>query len=70
MYDADGRTYIVLPPNSKERPSLYIVNNNERRIIMTTALKEDLYVVDRLFDEAVLKTGGAEVSIRRIFSND
>ncbi|MCL2009405.1 MAG: TrbG/VirB9 family P-type conjugative transfer protein [Synergistaceae bacterium] len=77
VYDADGRTYIVMPrsrPNRAGtggtsrpiRPALYTVNRGVRTIAKTTALRSDLYVTDREFDEAILKWGGDEVSITRI----
>ena len=78
VYDIDGRTYIVLPHNSAGQgkgkltssPSLYIVDNNTRSLTKMTALKENLYVVDRLFDEAIIKADDTEITIRRIIPYD
>ena len=73
VYDADGKTYIVMPRRSGSRatslPLLYIVDKDERILAIIRALKNDLYVTDRVFDEAIMKLNNDEVSIRRVRSS-
>jgi type IV secretion system protein VirB9 len=78
VYDADGRTFIVLPRGAVGQgegkitlsPSLFIVDKGARFIAKISPVKEDVFVVDRLFDEAIIAANGIEVSIRRKFSID
>ena len=67
VYDADGKTYIVMPRRqTKGEPSLFIVSNGERVLANITVVKEGLHMVERVFDEAVMKMGNDEVSIKRV----
>ena len=71
VYDADGKTYFVMPRRKiKEQPSLYIMNKGERVLINVIVVKEDLYMVEHVFEEAIMKFGNEEVSIRRVRSSD
>ena len=68
VYSAAGRTYFVMPemkePN--DRPSIFIITPNGRIMTSYKIVKDGLFAVDRLFDEAVLNLGGDEIYIRKI----
>jgi type IV secretion system protein VirB9 len=68
VYSAAGRTYFVMPemkePN--DRPSVFIITPQGRIMTPYKIVKDGLYVVDRLFDEAVLKFRGDEIYVRRM----
>jgi type IV secretion system protein VirB9 len=75
VYDAGGATYIVLPKEKKKGKktlpdpgshSLLVTRKNKRLPATYKVVRNDLYMVDTLFDEAFLTFGGKEVVIRRL----
>jgi type IV secretion system protein VirB9 len=69
VYDAEERTYFVMPDTKETRDgllSLFIVTNGKKIPAPYKIVKDGLYSVDRLFDEAVIKFAGDEVSVERI----
>jgi hypothetical protein len=68
VYAAAGRTYFVMPemkePN--DRPSVFIITPRGRIMTSYEIVKDGLYAVDRLFDEAVLKLRGDEIYVRKM----
>jgi hypothetical protein len=78
VYEADGRTYIVLPkPGKKDKKinpgshSLFILNKrNVRMPVKYKIVRDDLYVVEQVFGEAVLTLERDSVSIKRLDPRD
>jgi type IV secretion system protein VirB9 len=68
VYDANNKTYIVLPKSMKASPGLHTLlmkqGDNERAVTYRT-LRNDLYVVDRVSDAWVLVLDGSRVEIVR-----
>jgi hypothetical protein len=68
VYDADGRTYFVMPDNAKKvmgQLSLFVMRGDKRQLTPVKAVKNDILMTETVFDEAFLKLGGDEVSIVR-----
>jgi type IV secretion system protein VirB9 len=68
VYDANGKTYIVMPRNTKATPgahSLLIRQGNAERLVSYKTLRNNLYVVNRVFEVGILSWGGDKVEIRR-----
>jgi type IV secretion system protein VirB9 len=68
VYAAAGRTYFVMPEMKEQegRPSIFIITPRGRIITPYKIVKDGLYAVDRLFDEAVLTFGGDEIYVRKM----
>jgi type IV secretion system protein VirB9 len=69
VYDSDGRTYFVMPDKAEKdtgKLSLFVVRGDERLLTPVKTVKNDLLMIDAVFDEALLKLGGDEVSIVRL----
>jgi type IV secretion system protein VirB9 len=68
VYAAAGRTYFVMPemkePN--DRPYVFIITPRGRIMTPYKIVKDGLYAVDRIFDEAVLKFRGDEIYVRKM----
>lgn len=56
VYNDGIKTYIQMPKNMKfyEAPALMILDNDKEKHIVNYRLKYDTYIVDRLFNKAVL----------------
>jgi type IV secretion system protein VirB9 len=68
VYDANGKTYIAMPQKMTPRPGAHSlrIKRGDRDLPGTyKVLKDNLYVVDRLFDFGILSFGGNSVEIRR-----
>ncbi|WP_241362464.1 TrbG/VirB9 family P-type conjugative transfer protein, partial [Escherichia coli] len=57
-YNDGTRTIIQMPPtlSQGEAPALLVVRNGENTLV-NYRLHEDRYIVDSLFDEAIMITG-------------
>jgi type IV secretion system protein VirB9 len=66
VYDANGKTYIVMPDVMQvtEAPAMFIKQNG-REILTNYRVEGNLYIVDRLFDIGILSIGGDRVAIYR-----
>ncbi|GHV39830.1 hypothetical protein FACS1894187_20220 [Synergistales bacterium] len=68
VYDAHGKTYIIMPKDMKMTPgshSLSIKQGDRDLLVTYKVLKKDLYVVNRTFNVAVLAFGGEKIELRR-----
>ncbi|GHV45375.1 hypothetical protein FACS1894204_04350 [Synergistales bacterium] len=68
VYDAHGKTYIIMPKDMKMTPgshSLSIKQGDRDLLVTYKVLKKDLYVVNRTFNVAVLTFGGEKIELRR-----
>jgi type IV secretion system protein VirB9 len=66
VYDANGKTYIVMPESMKltEAPVFFIKQGSREKLTNYRVLK-NVYVVDRLFDLGILTVGKDRVAIYR-----
>jgi P-type conjugative transfer protein TrbG len=68
VYGADGRTFFVMPQGkdgARPVPSLRVANGGEWINVPYKIQENGIYVADRVFDEAVMRLGGQEVTITR-----
>ena len=57
---SDGKkTYLKMPPSmtTSEAPALFVLDESNNTMLVNYRLKDNVYIVDRLFDKAVLKVG-------------
>ena len=66
VYDAAGRTYIVMPETMQvtESPAFFIKTDGRERLT-NYRVDGNLYIIDRLFDVGILQVGGDRVAIHR-----
>ncbi|MDR1048121.1 MAG: TrbG/VirB9 family P-type conjugative transfer protein [Synergistaceae bacterium] len=66
VYDANGKTYIVMPESMKltEAPIFFIKEGKREKLTNYRVLK-NVYVIDRLFDLGILTVGKDRVAIYR-----
>jgi type IV secretion system protein VirB9 len=66
VYDANGKTYIVMPESMKltEAPVFFIKQGNREKLTNYRVLK-NVYIVDRLFDLGILTVGKDRIAIYR-----
>jgi type IV secretion system protein VirB9 len=66
VYDANGKTYIVMPGSMKltEAPVFFIKQGGREKLTNYRVLK-NVYVVDRLFDLGILTVGKDRIAIYR-----
>ncbi|OCR85973.1 conjugal transfer protein, partial [Campylobacter fetus subsp. testudinum] len=59
VYNDGLKTYIQMPKNMKfyEAPALMILDNDNNKEIVNYRLKVDTFIVDRLFNKAILISG-------------
>lgn len=65
-YDANGKTYIVMPPKMQitEAPTFFIKANGREKLA-NYRVEGNLYIVDRIFDIGILQIGKDRVAIYR-----
>lgn len=65
-YDANGKTYIVMPPKMQitEAPTFFIKTNGREKLA-NYRVEGNLYIVDRIFDIGILQIGKDRVAIYR-----
>lgn len=68
VYSAAGRTYFVMPEMKEPNAvlSVFVITPGGRIMTPYEIVKDGLYAVDRLFDEAVLKYRDDEIYVRKI----
>ncbi|MDR2175233.1 MAG: TrbG/VirB9 family P-type conjugative transfer protein [Synergistaceae bacterium] len=66
VYDANGKTYIVMPETMKltEAPIFFIKQGTREKLTNYRVLK-NVYIIDRLFDLGILTVGKDRVAIYR-----
>jgi type IV secretion system protein VirB9 len=64
VFDDGVRTFIRMPPQIPEAPALYI-RLDGRDTLVNYRIHGRYYIVDRLFDTAILRLGARSVTIRR-----
>lgn len=66
VYDINGKTYIVMNPNMKfsEAPVIFEKKDKTEKL-MNYRVHGDIYIIDRLFDTAIMTAGKDRVSITR-----
>lgn len=66
VYDVNGKTYIVMNPNMKfsEAPVLFEKKDKAEKL-MNYRVHGDIYIVDRLFDTAIMTAGKDRIAITR-----
>lgn len=66
VYDINGKTYIVMNPNMKfsEAPVIFEKKDNSEKL-MNYRVHGDIYIIDRLFDIAIMTAGKDRVVITR-----
>lgn len=59
IFDDGSKTYIQMKPElaSREAPALSVIGEDGKGIMTNYRVKDGTYIVDRMFDEAVLKLG-------------
>lgn len=67
VFDDGQKTYLVMKPEMKtdEAPALFVQDSSRELNLVNYRLKGNYYIVDRLFDRAVLKLGKNEIIIKR-----
>lgn len=67
VFDDGTKTYIQMPAtmSSSEAPALFI-KEGKQLVLVNYRVKNDYYIVDRLFDEAEMRCGKAVVKIKKI----
>lgn len=68
VFDDGQKTFIVMKPEMKvgEAPALFIKDNQTgKEVLVKYRLKNNYYIVDRLFEQAVLKLGKRKITIKQ-----
>ncbi|WP_293723914.1 TrbG/VirB9 family P-type conjugative transfer protein [uncultured Cetobacterium sp.] len=68
VFDDGQKTYIVMKPemSTGEAPALFIKDDQTGKVVLVRyRVKNNYYIVDRLFEQAVLKLGKREVVIKK-----
>jgi type IV secretion system protein VirB9 len=66
VFDDGRKTYIQMGPQAKNRevPALVIIGTDGKQEIVNYRVKDDMYIVDRLFDRAALILGSGKKARR------
>lgn len=67
VFDDGTKTYIRVPSQISEAPALYI-SLDGRATLVNYRVKDNYYIVDRLFDRAYLQVAKSQIIIKRVQS--
>lgn len=68
VFDDGKKTYLIMNPkmSTGEAPALFIKDDQTGKVVLVRyRVKNNYYIVDRLFEQAVLKLGKREVVIKK-----
>lgn len=71
VFDDGKKTYLKMKPEifTSDAPAFFVLNNKNDIVLVNYRMLNGYYVVDRLFDKAVLKVGKDKITIKREKTN-
>jgi type IV secretion system protein TrbG len=68
VFDDGAKTFVRFPPAmlNREAPALFVVSSTKGTQLVNYRVKNETYIVDRLFDQAELRVGQPDQEIVRI----
>lgn len=65
IFDDGKSTWIKFSPRMQELPAMFMVDSDDRAVLVDYTQRADYYVLNRLVERALLKLGSQEVKIER-----
>lgn len=67
VFDDGKKTYLLMKPEifAHEAPAFFVLNRKDEIVLVNYRILNGYYIVDRLFDRAVLQVGRDKIEIRR-----